>query len=276
MPFRSGGMERFPITKGIAGHVATTGKSVNIVDAYVDSRFNPEMDRKTGFRTRNILCVPMQDAHGEIIGVLQVLNKNEKVDAFDDNDEMILRMFSAQAAIAVKNSRLLKDATDSKQNSEALLEVAMAISQELDLAPLMNIIVTKVQHLLKSERCTVFLVDHAKQELWSSSSMSHGMGAPLPIDRNVEVEKRFPMDRGIAGHVATTGDIVNIPDAYLDKRFNQQFDKETGFRTRAILCMPVRISRVCVYVCMCVCVCWCMTCVYARVDLFDCSPLFFR
>jgi hypothetical protein len=111
--------------------------------------------------------------------------------------------------------------------------------QELELAPLMNIIVTETQQLLSAERCTVFMVDDERDEMWTTASMSHGMGAPLPVNKNVEVITRFPKNRGIAGHVATTGEILNIPDAYQDSRFNQKFDKETGFRTRAMLCVPI-------------------------------------
>lgn len=229
--------------RGIAGHVAVTGQTVNILNAYADDRFNPEMDKQSGYKTRNILCVPMSDSHGDIIGVIQCLNKNDKLGPFDSSDENVLRMFSAQAAIAVKNSRLFAEAQRALKKSDALLEVTHAISQELVLAPLINIIVTKIQQLLTAERCTVFLVDEDSQTMWSTASMSHGMGSTLPIDNNVEAVVRFPLDRGIVGHVAKTGTIVNLVDAYNDERFNRSFDKETGFRTKALLSVPIINSK---------------------------------
>jgi GAF domain-containing protein len=239
LPFGEATEVRMPMDRGVAGFVATTGSTLNIPDAYADERFNPAMDQKTGFRTRNILCVPMQDANGDIIGVIQTLNKKER--AFDASDEMILRMFAAHAAVAVKNSRLFAEAQRALRKSDALLEVTNAITREMDLPPLINVIVNKTQLLLTAERCTVWLVDDEKEEreLWSTASMSCGVGAPLPINTNVEVIMRIPSNRGIAGHVASTGQLVNLEDAYTDSRFNQQMDKTSGFRTRALLCIPI-------------------------------------
>jgi K+-sensing histidine kinase KdpD len=95
---------RQPIGKGISGYVAETGESVNIEDAYNDSRFNPEFDKRTGFRTRNILCVPMHNKEENIIGVFQLINK--RAGEFGTEDETFLRAFSIHAAIAIENSRL--------------------------------------------------------------------------------------------------------------------------------------------------------------------------
>merc|ERR1711959_163830 len=66
---------RIPITAGIAGHVATTGEPVVITDAYHDPRFNKIVDLKTGFKTRNMMCVPLKVKKGAVIGVVQLINK---------------------------------------------------------------------------------------------------------------------------------------------------------------------------------------------------------
>jgi len=66
---------RFPSTRGIAGHVASTGELLNVADPYADPRFNPTVDRQTGYRTRSILCGPLRARDGRIVGVLQILNK---------------------------------------------------------------------------------------------------------------------------------------------------------------------------------------------------------
>ena len=102
------------IDKGLAGYVATTGKVVNVRDAYADSRFNPEVDEKTNFRTKSVLCLPMKNYQGEIIGVFQVLNK--KGGSFTRHDQDLLQIFSSQAAGAIENSQLyenLKESFDS-------------------------------------------------------------------------------------------------------------------------------------------------------------------
>jgi signal transduction histidine kinase/CRP-like cAMP-binding protein len=103
---------RQPIGRGISGYVASTGESVNISDAYNDTRFNPEFDRQSGFKTRNILCVPMRDKGDRIIGVFQLINKRDG--AFDADDETFLKAFSIHAAIAIENSRLASEMVKSE------------------------------------------------------------------------------------------------------------------------------------------------------------------
>ena len=244
LPFPVGANElRFPITSGLAGHVASTGETLNIGDAHMDPRFNSTMDKETGYRTRSSLCVPMIDGNGVIIGVVQAINKNPLYPRFDKEDETLLKTFSAQAALAVRNSQLFQRTTSALRQADALLEVTQALSSELKIEALIAIICSKVQSLLGSERCTVFIVDKERKELYTTESMSYGMGPSLPIDRDKATLISFPMDRGIAGAVATTGLPVNIPDAYKDSRFNQTMDKETGFRTRSILCMAIKNHR---------------------------------
>lgn len=98
---------RFPADKGIAGYAATETKLINIPDAYKDSRFNPEIDKETGYRTRNILCAPMLNHKNEVVGVLQVLNK--KSGGFGLEDESLIMALAAQAAVAVENAQLYQE-----------------------------------------------------------------------------------------------------------------------------------------------------------------------
>lgn len=95
---------RFPADKGLAGYVVKTGEALNIVDAYNDSRFNPEVDKKTGYRTKTILCMPITNNNREIIGAFQVINKIDGV--FTKNDEDLLVAIGGSASIALENAQL--------------------------------------------------------------------------------------------------------------------------------------------------------------------------
>lgn len=95
---------RMPTGSGIAGYVAATGDTLNIGDAYYDPRFNPEIDKRSGYRTRSILCMPMKNRDGTIVGVFQLLNKRSGT--FTAEDEAILGALSVHAAIALENARL--------------------------------------------------------------------------------------------------------------------------------------------------------------------------
>ncbi|HSB72872.1 MAG TPA: HD domain-containing phosphohydrolase [Candidatus Methylomirabilis sp.] len=98
---------RVKIGMGISGYVAQTGTVLNIRDAYADPRFNQETDRRTGYRTRTILCGPMLNKANDVIGVLQVLNKRDAI--FTAEDEELLLALSSQAAVAVENAILYEE-----------------------------------------------------------------------------------------------------------------------------------------------------------------------
>lgn len=111
---------RFPNHLGIAGAVFTSGKSVNIPHAYADMRFNPSFDKKTGFFTRSILCVPVVNKQGKVIGVTQVLNRLGG--PFTDEDEGRLRAFTAQISIALENAKLFSDVQRMRHYNESMLQ----------------------------------------------------------------------------------------------------------------------------------------------------------
>ncbi|HMF17541.1 MAG TPA: protein kinase, partial [Gemmataceae bacterium] len=97
---------RVPLGTGIAGTVAVTGEIINLSDARSDPRFNPEIDRRTGYVTRNMLTLPMVGRDGRIIGVFQVLNK--RGGPFGAEDAEILSSLATSAALAVENDSRLQ------------------------------------------------------------------------------------------------------------------------------------------------------------------------
>jgi putative nucleotidyltransferase with HDIG domain len=109
---------------------------------------------------------------------------------------------------------------------DLILEITRQLMSETDLTVLLQRIAEATTKLVDCDRATVFLVDRDKSELWSKVAL----GAS---------EIRFPLGVGIAGTVAATGEIVNIPDAYSDPRFNQEIDRRTGYRTNNLLTFPM-------------------------------------
>ena len=111
---------RMPATQGIAGAVQTTGKTENIDDPYADPRFNQAIDRQTGYRTRSILCMPIVNKAGKVLGVTQVLNKRNST-RFSIKDEARLGAFTAQIAVALENAQLFEDVLKEKNNNDSIL-----------------------------------------------------------------------------------------------------------------------------------------------------------
>ena len=121
--------------------------------------------------------------------------------------------------------------TDAVRHLSSLLEVSKALAVLVDLDPLLKVILDKATEVMEAERSTIFMHDEKLSVLRSHLS---GQIARDAVNLHVGV--------GIAGHVAKTLDLLNVPDAYADARFNPKFDRETGFRTRNILCAPL-LSR---------------------------------
>ncbi|OFX13506.1 MAG: guanylate cyclase [Alphaproteobacteria bacterium RIFOXYD12_FULL_60_8] len=213
-------------TTGIAGHVFTTGEPMVVHDAYDNKFFNQRVDQQTGFKTRNILCAPIRMPTGQVIGVAQMLNKHRG--HFDKADLEILGAMTSQAAFALKTFQLIEDMEKKRAQEMDFLSVVSELSAEINLGPLLQKIMASVTKMLDAERATLFLNDEKTKQLWSE--LGTGLGA---------TQIRFPNHLGIAGAVFTSQKTVNIPYAYADLRFNPAFDKQTGFFTRSILCVPV-------------------------------------
>ena len=111
---------RFPADKGLAGYVVKTGETLNIADAYNDSRFNKDVDSKTGYRTKTILCMPIKNNNQEIIGAFQVLNKASGV--FTKNDEDLLVAIGGSASIALENAQLFEQQKELYKEQKQLFE----------------------------------------------------------------------------------------------------------------------------------------------------------
>ena len=214
---------RVPLGQGIAGTVAATGETINITDAYSDPRFSSSADRATGYRTNTILCHPIKGTDGTIIGVLQAINKLDGV--FTNIDVEVINTLSLQAGIALLNARLFANANKSRDKFRSLLDIISAMQSQMGVNSLIFTITQRTTRVVDADRCTLYLVDNVQRGLFAMQG---------------EVNIRISMEQGIAGQVASTGDILNIPDAYDHPQFNQAIDKKSGYRTKAILCMPIK------------------------------------
>ena len=135
---------RLPADRGIAGWVAQNGRSVCLENAYEDPRFEPEVDRRLGFTTKRLLCLPIRNEGGEIVGVLQILNKAEP---FTYEDEAFLDALSAHVAIALEKAQLHRERVE-KEKLERDLSLAREIQAGLlpDAPPVLPGIEIAVSH----------------------------------------------------------------------------------------------------------------------------------
>jgi len=111
---------------------------------------------------------------------------------------------------------------------QEILEIANRMAQEKNLDALLKIIMEGVTRLLDADLSSLFLCDYENNEFYSRF-----------VQQSEISEIRFPLEKGIAGSVARTKKTINIEDAYQDSRFNPDIDKQTGYQTKNILCMPL-------------------------------------
>ncbi len=215
------------LSQGIAGFTAATGNPVRVADAAADPRFYRGVDEASGYQTRQVLAVPVKNRRGDVLGVLELLNR--VAGEFSAEDEELLEMVAAQVGVALGHIQIYDGLRTNLDRLSRLMKVGAAISSELDLDALLRVISQTTSQLLQAERSTVFIVDRARGELWSR------------VAEGLEREEiRLPLNTGIAGTVAGTGTPIRIRDAYSDPRFNPDVDRRTGYQTRNILCVPMR------------------------------------
>ncbi|KAJ0184013.1 hypothetical protein K1T71_000436 [Dendrolimus kikuchii] len=163
------------------------------------------------------------------------------VDRFRVADEEISSSFLVWGSLALHYCNLYVDKTKERNMSDFLLDVVKAIFEEMvSLDQLIKRILEFAQRLVNADRASLFLVDYRNFELVSTV---FDLKFDTGLDRDMEKKEiRMPINRGIAGHVALSGETMNIPDAYSDYRFNREVDETTGYKTISILCMPVKVE----------------------------------
>jgi len=123
------GTIRIPANKGIVGESAQTHKLINVPDCYADDRFNRDIDKKTGYRSRCMLTIPLLGFEDSLVGVLQILNKNDGV--FDEQDEFIATALAAQAAVVLHRAKITEQIIESEK-----LDREIAVARDVQIGTL--------------------------------------------------------------------------------------------------------------------------------------------
>ncbi|XP_036928774.1 dual 3',5'-cyclic-AMP and -GMP phosphodiesterase 11A [Acanthopagrus latus] len=230
--------------KGIIGYVAEHGETVNISNAYEDHRFSDEIDKLTGYKTQSILCMAICNSDGEVIGVVQAINKNPIGTPFTEDDEKVLQMYLPFCGISISNAKLFSESRKEYERSRALLEVVNDLFEEqTDLEKIVRKIMQRALTLLQCERCSVLLLEDIDSPVVKFSKTFELMSPLCNMDHDISMEKLSCSDwlinNSIAELVASTGLPVNISDVCQDPRFDAEADQASGFHIRSVLCVPI-------------------------------------
>uniref|UniRef100_A0A8C8K6X6 Phosphodiesterase n=1 Tax=Oncorhynchus tshawytscha TaxID=74940 RepID=A0A8C8K6X6_ONCTS len=195
-----------------------------------------QLNSTLGFEVLSMLCVPVEcRATTKVVALACAFNKKgaDRYLSMCLDEHIVQHCFRYTSSVLTSTLAFQKEQR-LKYECQALLQVAKNLFTHLDdVSVLLKEIIAEARSLTSAEICSVFLLDSVSHEL-----VAKVFNGGVVIDE--EVELRIPADQGIAGHVATTGKILNITDAYSHPLFYRAVDDSTGFRTRNILCFPIK------------------------------------
>jgi signal transduction histidine kinase len=135
-----------PMDKGIAGFVAQTRQTLDVTDAYADARFNPEFDRLLGYQTNDIFAMPVLNNSGNVVGVLELINRKQPI---NQEDREFLQDISVFVGLALENASLHEELRNKARIEEELARCRERLAQ-MDRLSLMSEVLTTVVRELTS------------------------------------------------------------------------------------------------------------------------------
>ncbi len=233
---------RLMVGEGLAGWVARSGEKLNIKDAYQDVRFDAEWDRRTGYRTRTTLCVPMKNRHGRTLGVVQVLNK--RAGHFTPDDEALLSALATQAAVSIENGKLFisvinknMELLDIKEQLErrvreldVLFEIAQVSASASELDELLEGVLARAVRAIDAEAGAILIAEPSGDLRFRSAVGGH----PDAIKRQT-----IPRGEGISGWVARHRRPQVVNDVDDDDRHAKDIAHRVGYHPRSVLAVPL-------------------------------------
>ncbi|GAB4432667.1 MAG: hypothetical protein Kow0031_14090 [Anaerolineae bacterium] len=218
--------QTIPPGTDIAGRVIALGESV-IVDNYHNFAGRSEIFRDARFGA--VLGVPLRWG-GEVRGVLYLIHRPHGR-RFNESDIWLMELFAIQAGIALDQSWLLQKTQHSARQLATLSEVSMAVSATLDLPTSLKRVMDLSVEILHAEAGSLLLADPNSNTLTFEVVLGPAGEELLGV--------KTPIGKGIVGTVAQTSEPLIINDVSADPRWNVEFDEDTEFRTKDLLCVPM-------------------------------------
>ncbi|KAM6447718.1 cGMP-dependent 3',5'-cyclic phosphodiesterase isoform 1-T1 [Liasis olivaceus] len=222
----------FPLTVGHLEKVVEEKQSLILQDISLEE--HKQLNTMLGFEVTSMLCVPVVSrATSQVVALACAFNKLGG-ESYTEADVYKIQHCFCYTSTVLTSTLAFQKEQKLKCECQALLQVAKNLFTHLDdVSVLLQEIITEARNLSNAEICSVFLLDRSSHEL-----VAKVFDGGVVDDESYEI--RIPADQGIAGHVATTGKILNIKDAYSHPLFYRGVDDSTGFRTRNILCFPIK------------------------------------
>jgi signal transduction histidine kinase len=218
--------EAHQLDQGLIGWAAAANKTIVANDVTQEARYIRRKHNKT---VRAELCTPIT-LGTKSIGVLDI--QSSQLEAFNKYHVAALETLADQLAIAIENARLYDEINQHLTQLKSLNDIGQAINSTLDLPIILTLITGYTIRLMNVAAASVALRDDPANEVWFAAASGEGSEAVIGL--------RMALGQGLAGWVAQQGESVIVPDVYTDDRFFPEIDKNSGFRTHSILCVPLQ------------------------------------
>lgn len=225
---------KFPLQKNNFFTAFSENKSLRYQD--LKDEILEKLQRLLKIKIKSLLCIPIPHPNNEkkFILLVYLINKIGLDDFTEEDGKIILECCLHTSPLLLK-TLIYEEEKRQRKQCQSLLLVARNIFSHLDnVTALLSEIMTEARNLTNAERCSLFLLDKEQNELIAKVFDSN------MADDSESKDVRLPSNQGIAGHVATTGEMLNIHDAYSHPLFYRKMDEVTGFKTRNILCFPIQ------------------------------------
>ena len=225
--------KEWALDRGILSQTYLAGSDRIVNTPGGESDYASDLMQMLGLNVSNFMSLPM-NAEGRMVGAIAAINKKDGM-SFSEEDRDFAMILADQAAGVVGNDTTFKGTEARIRRFNTLMEVSKEINRIPDLHELLEKIMEAAKTVMRAEASSLFLLDEKAQELYIESAQG---------DAGAQIKQfRLPVGVGIAGWVAQKGKADLIPDAYQDDRFNSDFDKKTGFRTKSIICVPMQFKK---------------------------------
>ena len=208
--------------QGFLGNVITSRQASENV--HLASLGGADADFSNLTQLSHASAYPLQ-GKGRLVGVLVAYTQAPA----DDMQSEWWQLYAEISSVAAQDALAAQESQKTITQLSLLFEATRLLNSTLDLAELLDLILKIARTEVKADRGTVFLVDTKHKQLWSivASGLDHQ-------------EIRVPFGKGVAGKVAESGEAINVDDAYTLPFFDRSFDQKFGFKTKSVLCLPIR------------------------------------
>ncbi|MBU1153091.1 GAF domain-containing protein [bacterium] len=221
---------RIKIGEGVVGRVASEGRALIVSEAEKSEDFKKKMALDLGYQVKDILCVPIK-VKERVIGVIEVLNSQR---SFTLTDQELLIGFANQAGVVINNTCLLERVNKKIKELDALLKISQSVNSTLKLSEVLKETMIRAEEVLRGDASSLLLIDKETGELVFEVALG---------EKGDKVEKaRMAKKSGIAGWVAEKGESLKIENVQEDPRFCKEIDEKTGYKTKNMLCVPLKVK----------------------------------